>query len=55
VRRISPACAAWFSSRASKSQLKFLDLLRAGHTDYLINDAALSYMRGRSLADPVTS
>jgi hypothetical protein len=35
--------------------LNFLDLLRAGHTDYVINDAALSYMRGRSLAGPVTS
>jgi len=30
--------------------LNFLDLLRAGHTDYVINDVALSYMRGRSLA-----
>ena len=45
----------WFATRASKSRLNFLDLLRAGHTDYVINDAALSYMRGRSLAGPVIS
>ena len=40
----------WFGTRASKSRLNFLDLLRAGHTDYVINDAALSYMRSRALA-----
>ena len=36
-----------------KSRLNFLDLLRAGHTDYVINDAALAYMRERALAGPV--
>ena len=30
---------------ASKSRLNFLDLLRAGHTDYVINDAAWLYAR----------
>jgi hypothetical protein len=30
-------------------------LLRAGHTDYVINQAALDYMRGRALAGPVIS
>jgi hypothetical protein len=45
----------WFGTRASKSRVNFLDLLRAGHTDYVINDAALSYMRGRALAGPVIS
>ena len=45
----------WFGTRASKSRLNFLDLLRAGHTDYVINDAALSYMRSRALAGPVIS
>ena len=30
----------WFGTRASKSRLNFLDLLRAGHTDYVINAAA---------------
>jgi hypothetical protein len=43
----------WFGTRASKSRLNFLDLLRAGHTDYVINAAALDYMRGRALAGPV--
>jgi hypothetical protein len=45
----------WFGTRASKSRLNFLDLLRAGHSDYVINEAALSYMRTRSLAGPVIS
>jgi hypothetical protein len=43
----------WFGTRASKSRLNFLDLLRAGHTDYVINQAALDYMRERALAGPV--
>ena len=43
----------WFGTRASKSRVNFLDLLRAGHTDYVINDAALDYMRARVLAGPV--
>ena len=45
----------WFGTRASKSRLNFLDLLRAGHTDYVVNGAALDYMRARSLAGPVIS
>ena len=32
---------AWFGTTGSKSRLNFLDLLRAGYTDYVINDAAL--------------
>jgi hypothetical protein len=43
----------WFGTRASKSRLNFFQLLRVGHTDYVINDVALSYMRGRALAGPV--
>ena len=35
----------WFGTRSSKSRLNFLDLLRAGHTDYVLNDAAYGYMR----------
>jgi hypothetical protein len=35
----------WFGTTGSKSRQNFLDLLRAGHTDYTINDAALDYMR----------
>ena len=41
---------AWFGTTASKSRLNFLDLLRAGYTDYVINDAALAYMREHALA-----
>jgi len=44
---------AWFGTTNSKSRLNFLELLRAGHTDYVINAAALTYMRERALAGPV--
>ena len=43
----------WFCTSFSKSRLNFLELLRAGHGDYVVNQAALSYMRGRSLAGSV--
>jgi hypothetical protein len=43
----------WFATRTNKSRLNFFDLLRAGHTDYIINQAALDYMRGRALAGDV--
>jgi hypothetical protein len=39
----------WFGTTGSKSRLNFLDLLRAGHTDYVVNAEALAYMRGRAL------
>jgi transposase IS66 family protein len=39
----------WFGTRSSKSRLNFLDLLRAGHTDYVLNDAAYDYMRNQGL------
>jgi Transposase IS66 family len=44
---------AWFGTTTSKSRLNFLGLLRAGYIDYVVNDAALSYMRDRALAGPV--
>jgi hypothetical protein len=40
----------WFGTRSSKSRLNFLDLLRAGYTDYVLNDAAYRYMRKQSLS-----
>jgi hypothetical protein len=43
----------WFGTRSAKSRLNFLDLLRAGHTDYVLNEAAFAYMRCRGLAGPV--
>jgi len=39
----------WFGTRTSKSRLNFLDLLRAGHSDFVLNDAAFAYMRSRAL------
>jgi hypothetical protein len=40
----------WFGTRSSKTRLNFLDLLRAGHSDYVVNEAAFGYMRSRGLA-----
>ena len=42
----------WFGTTGSKSRLNFLDLLRAGYTDYVVDDAALAYRRSRALAGP---
>jgi hypothetical protein len=42
-----------FRTGTSESREAFLSLLRAGHTDYVVNAAALDYMRGRHLAGPV--
>jgi hypothetical protein len=44
---------AWFDTTGSKSRQNFLELLRAGHTDYVVNDAALEYMREHDLSGPV--
>jgi transposase IS66 family protein len=35
---------AWFASTESKSRHNFLNLLRAGHRDYVLNDGARQYM-----------
>jgi len=43
----------WFGTRPNKNRLNFLDLLRGGHKDYVVNEAALSYMRDRSLSGAV--
>jgi hypothetical protein len=43
----------WFATRSTKTRLNFLDLLRAGHTDYVLNEAAFDYLRGRGLAAPL--
>jgi hypothetical protein len=42
-----------FRTGFSKSRGNFLDCLRAGHGEYVINGAALAYMAGHSLAGPV--
>jgi hypothetical protein len=45
---------AWFGTTGSKSRLNFLEILRAGHGDYMINGAALACMHRRALAGPAT-
>jgi Transposase IS66 family len=40
---------AWFASTESKSRINFLELLRAGHTDYRIDAAARAYMHHQQL------
>jgi hypothetical protein len=42
----------WFGTTDSKSRLNFLELLRAGHGDYVINDEAIAYMRETRLGQP---
>ncbi|TJZ91224.1 transposase [Paracoccus gahaiensis] len=44
-----------FRTGRSKSRLNFLSLLRAGREDYVINDAALDYMRRRKVAPDVAA
>jgi hypothetical protein len=39
----------WFGTRPSKSRLNFLDLLRAGDTDFVLNETAFDYMRTHAL------
>jgi hypothetical protein len=51
--QIGNAGFTMFRTGTSKSRENFLSLLRAGHTAYVINAAALDYMRGRDLAGPV--
>lgn len=53
--QIGNARFAWFGTTGSKSRLNFLELLRAGHGDYVINDEALAYMRGRALGGAIVS
>lgn len=50
--QIGNAHFTWFGTTDCKSRLNFLALLRAGHSDYVINAAALAYMRERALAAP---
>jgi hypothetical protein len=44
---------AWFATTPSKSRRNFLDLLRAGHSDYVISQDAFAYMRERHLSAAV--
>ncbi len=40
---------SWFESTGSKSRINFLKLMRAGHSDYLINTDAIAYMGANKL------
>jgi hypothetical protein len=53
--QIGNAHFTYFATAGSKSRLNFLELLRAGHDDYVVNEEALAYMRGRALAGPVVA
>jgi hypothetical protein len=44
---------AWFATRPSKSRLNFLELLRAGQPDYVINAAAAAYLLEHGVPEPV--
>jgi hypothetical protein len=44
---------AWFASTAAKSRINFLELLRAGHTDYRIDAQALASMQHQGLAQAI--
>jgi hypothetical protein len=44
---------AWFATRPSKSRLNFLDLLRAGRPDYVINASAAAYLVEHKVAEAV--
>jgi hypothetical protein len=53
--QIGNAHFAWFGTTGCKSRLNFLELLRAGYDDYVINAEALAYMRQRGLAAHVAA
>jgi hypothetical protein len=40
---------SWFESTKSKNRINFLKLLRAEHSDYLINIDAIVYMEANKL------
>src|ERR687897_2863588 len=42
-----------FATSFSKSRRNFLEILRAGHDDYVVNDDAFAYMHQHGLAGPV--
>ena len=44
---------AWFQSTDSKSRINFLELLRAGQKDYVINEDALEYMNNQGLGKSI--
>ena len=51
VTHIGNHLFGWFQSTDSKSRINFLELLRAGKTDYYLSDAALDYMKKQSMPE----
>ena len=51
VTHIGNHLFGWFKSTDSKILINFLELLRAGKTDYYLSDAALDYMKKQSLPE----
>ncbi len=51
VTHIGNDLFGWFQSTSSKSRINFLELLRAGKTDYHLTEAALLYMKKQSLPE----
>jgi len=49
VTHIGNEWFAWFQTTESKSRINFLQLLRAGHTDYVLNGEALEYAAAQKL------
>ena len=50
VTHIGNPYFAWFQSSESKSRVNFLELLRAGQTDYRVNADSLDYMKQQGLS-----
>lgn len=50
VTHIGNQYFAWFQSSTSKNRINFLEMLRAGETDYRINAEALAYMKKQGLS-----
>jgi hypothetical protein len=50
---VGNAWFAYFASTESKSRINFLQILRAGHTDYVLDAYALEYMRDQKLPNKV--
>ena len=44
---------AWFATRPSRSRLGFLELLRAGHPEYVLNATAVAYMVEHAVPETV--
>jgi Transposase IS66 family len=53
--QIGDARFAWFATRPCKSRLNFLELLRAGRPDYVLNATACAYLLEHGVAEAVVA